>query len=91
MAIGTLKSIEGKPEIRYPVLWLFKLMGESEEAMRAAVTEICVGRELTMAGGNKSRTGKYCTLNLEMMLFNDEERLYFYESLGRHASVRMIL
>ncbi|MEF3192184.1 MAG: DUF493 domain-containing protein [Campylobacterales bacterium] len=91
MAIGTLQTIEGKPDITYPVRWVFKLMGRSEEAMRDAVAEVCVGREVTLSRGNTSRTGKFCTLNLELLIVSDEERLYLYEALGRHEAVSMIL
>lgn len=83
--------IEGPSEIEYPCPWNFKVIGREEEHMRQAIAEIVGNSDYTLTFSNQSRYGKYCSLNLDMVVLDEPHRLNIFEALRRHRSIRIVL
>jgi putative lipoic acid-binding regulatory protein len=79
------------PLITYPCTWSYRLIGEDGELM---VREIpgkmgCVKHEISFA--NRSRQGKYVSINIEAVVSSDEERLSVAARLRCIPSVKMVM
>jgi putative lipoic acid-binding regulatory protein len=80
-----------KPILEYPCQWQYRLIGEDRaaimEAIHAAVdVDLCVVSE-----GNTSSGGRYLSLNLEMTVNNEGERLHLYHLFSSHPAIRVVL
>ena len=80
-----------RPEIDYPTSWSYQVIGGDEESVRRAVAEVVLERRHTLRLTNKSRTGKYCSLLLELEVVDEADRLALFEALAAHADVRIVL
>ena len=82
-----------RPEIEYPCPWQYRLIGEDEAAMRAALAD-CLGSDAercVLSTGNRSTGGRYLSLQVELIVMNEEERLEMYRRLAEHPAIKMVL
>ena len=82
---------DDKLDIDYPVSWSYKVVGGSEERVRAAITGVVGALEHTVAPSNKSRTGKYVSLELVVVVTHETERLGIGQALHEHVDVKFVL
>ena len=80
-----------RPEIDYPTTWSYQLIGSDEALVRSAVAEIVAAREHTLQLTKTSRTGKYCSLRLEIVVADEADRLGLFQALATHSAVRFVL
>lgn len=80
-----------RPEIDYPTSWSYQVIGSDEALVRAAVAGIVATREHTLLLTKTSRTGKYCSLRLELVVADEVDRLGLFQALATHESVRFVL
>jgi len=88
-----------KLEIEYPCPWDFKIIGTSEDEMRAAV-QVSLKEALNGASGERefelgtSRTsngGKYISLRLNLMVLDESERNSIFSSLASQPEIRIVI
>jgi len=48
-------------------------------------------REHTLTVSNKSKTGKYTSMNLDMLVHNEDDRTFIFEALKKHQDIKMVL
>ena len=85
-----LRSFDGEiPEIDYPCEWNFKLVGRSEEDLRAAVDEVVPG-SFSFVPSRASKTGKYLSFELSFTVHDDEERRGIGQRLHDHPAVLFV-
>lgn len=84
-------SCREKPDIAYPCTWLYKVIGTDEDALRDAIACTCGEANLLVTKSHSSSSGKYCSLNLEMVVEDDDTRLGHYRNLKNHAAVKIVL
>lgn len=80
-----------KPNIDYPCQWHYRLIGEDRSAIMEAIHStvdvgICVITE-----GNASSGGRYLSLNLEIRVDNEAERLRLYQVFSNHPAIRVVI
>lgn len=80
-----------EPEIIYPCPWEYKTIGRSEELMRAAIAVILEEGSYSLAVSHVSRTGKYCSLVLEVTVASEEHRNEIFAALRDHPDIMMVL
>ena len=80
-----------KLELTYPTLWTYKLIGYEKKAIQSAIEEIVLEREYTLKHSNSSKSGKYISMNFELIVTNEDERNFIYESLKAHQHIKMVL
>ena len=83
--------LEGKPEISYPCLWQYKVIGEEKELVIAAIQEICEPIPVTISHSHSSSSGRYHSLNAEIEVQDEEARLSLYRALHNHPHVKVVL
>ena len=80
-----------KPEIAYPCLWQYRLIGEDEAAMRAALAACVAPERCALSPGNRSSGGRYLSLVADLIVSDEAERLELYRLLAEHPDIRMVL
>jgi putative lipoic acid-binding regulatory protein len=79
------------PEIDYPCPWGYKVIGTDMERLRSAIAEVIQERPHTVTPSNRSVTGRYHCLNVDIVVASEECRLEIYEGLRRHPAVKIVL
>ena len=80
-----------KAQIQYPCNWCYKVIGSDKESIQNAVKEVLDEREHKLSDSNKSKGGKYTSMNLDMLVHNDDDRQTIYEELKKHKDLKMVL
>ncbi len=80
-----------KVELTYPCTWKYKLIGYEKEAIQKAIHEVILKREHKLNHSNASKTGKYVSMNLELLVHNEDDRNFIYEALKQHQHLKMVL
>ena len=80
-----------KPEIQYPCRWQFRLIGESREAILNAIQASVDIAACKIPEGNASSHGRYLSLNLELTVNDEAERLRLYQVFSKHPAIRIVL
>ncbi|ADR35143.1 hypothetical protein Sulku_2484 [Sulfuricurvum kujiense DSM 16994] len=80
-----------KLELEYPCNWCYKVVAHERAGIEIAALEIFTERRYTLTPSNSSKSGKYISMNLELLVHNEDERTYFYETLKAHPHIKMVL
>ena len=80
-----------KVELEYPCSWKYKLIGYEKEAIEKAIHDVIVGREHNLKHSKASKGGKYVSMNLDLLVHNEDDRNFIYEALKRHQNLKMVL
>jgi putative lipoic acid-binding regulatory protein len=67
------------------------VVGYERAGLEIAAIEIFSERPYTLVPSNSSKSGKYISMNLELLVHNEDERTYFYETLKAHVHIKMVL
>lgn len=86
-----INDIDEKLELEYPCNWCYKVVGEEHEMLKKAMREVVLEREHSITHSNTSRTGKYISLNLDLLVHNEDDRQFIYEALKAHRHIKMVL
>lgn len=84
-------SDDHKLELDYPCRWDYTVIGRDEPKMRDAIAEIVGDSEHTLRPSNTSRTGKYTSLALQVVVADDQMRIEIFHALRGHDDVMMVL
>ena len=80
-----------KLELTYPCSWAYKLIAGEKEALQKAIHDVIVEREHTLTHSKNSKGGKYVSMNLELLVHNEDDRNFIYEALKAHQNIKMVL
>ncbi|MCI4406181.1 MAG: DUF493 domain-containing protein [Sulfuricurvum sp.] len=80
-----------KLELEYPCNWCYKVVAYERAGIEIAAMEIIGERAYSLNPSNVSKGGKYISMNLELLVHNEDERTYFYETLKAHPHIKMVL
>lgn len=89
--MSTSSFVGGKAKIDYPCVWQYKLIGMDRQAVRAAVAVYLGDAPYSLSDSRKSGGGKYLSMNLEVMVDNNEQRLELYQALAGHPAIKVVL
>ena len=85
-------KLEGKKlELEYPCNWCYKVIASEKEALQNAVKDIVDQREHKLTDSNQSKSGKYVSMNLDMLVHNEDDRQFIYDALKKHNDIKMVL
>ncbi|MDJ0623005.1 MAG: DUF493 domain-containing protein [Desulfocapsaceae bacterium] len=83
--------LEGKPEIHYPCIWQYKVIGREQQRIERAIEEICSPVPVKITYSHSSSSGKYHSYNAEIEVQDDEGRLALYRALHDHPDIQVVL
>ncbi len=82
---------EEKLELTYPCNWCYKLIAGEKEALEQAIRDVINEREHKLTHSKNSKGGKYISMNLDMLVHNEDDRNFIYEALKAHQHIKMVL
>ncbi len=80
-----------KPEIHYPCLWQYRIIGKCRDDIMKTVADIVSAKEYMLTDSSKSSGGKYTSMRLELVVESEQERLSFYHQLVAHQAIKIVL
>ncbi len=80
-----------KLELEYPCNWAYKLIASEKKALEAAIHDVILEREHTLTHSKNSKSGKYVSMNLNLLVHNEDDRNFIYEALKAHNNIKMVL
>lgn len=86
-----INDIDQKVSLEYPCLWCYKVITEHEDHTKEAILDVINERLHTLTHSNSSKSGKYVSMNLELLVQNEDDRNFIYEALKAHQKVKMVL
>jgi putative lipoic acid-binding regulatory protein len=84
-------SCTGKPEIAYPCLWMYTIIGKDPESIRNAIITACSPAPVQISLSHTSSRGKYWSFNAELEVEDESKRLSIFQSLTNHPAIKFVL
>lgn len=84
-------DIDIKPQIDYPCIWRYRVIGFSKEVVLEAIMQVFQGNVDIDKMEHVSRHGKYVALNCSIEVQNDSERLAYFEGLTKQPGIIMVI
>ncbi|MCE3039975.1 YbeD family protein [Helicobacter anatolicus] len=76
--------------IDYPCVWEYRIIGDNQEAICAAVFEILT-RPYELKVANHSKKGRFISMHLSTEVLNQEERDLIFQKLLKSPSIKMVI
>jgi len=89
--VEIINARDEKVQIEYPANWEYKLIALSEDLIKIAVEDVIDSREHTLVHSKSSKGGKYVSMNLDMLVHNEDDRNVIFEELKKHQNIKMVL
>ena len=86
-----INDLDQKLELDYPCNWNYKIITAHEDHTKEAILDTINERFHTLTHSNNSKSGKYISMNLELLVQNEDDRNFIYEALKAHHKVKMVL
>ena len=86
-----INDSEKKVVLEYPCNWCYKVIATEEAALKQAVKDVIDAREHSLEHSNKSKTGKYVSMNLDLLVHNEDDRTFIFDALKKHQAIKMVL
>lgn len=90
----SLVIINGKEEklvLEYPCDWDYKVMCHTEINIEEIIVDVVKNRDFTHKKGNISKTGKYQSYNVTLLVHSDDDRRALFDFFKSHPNVKMVL
>lgn len=89
--VEIINETKEKLLLQYPCSWCYKVIGNHKDEIHLAVKEVILERPHTLKLSNESKGGKYVSMNLDLIITNEDERTFIYEALKNHQNIKMVL
>lgn len=86
-----INDSENKLILEYPCNWSYKLIASEKKALEQAIRDVIDEREHKLTHSNNSKTGKYTSMNLDLLVHNEDDRNFIFEALKQHQNIKMVL
>lgn len=86
-----INARDEKLELEYPCNWSYKLIAGEKEALEKAIHDVIDEREHKLTHSKNSKGGKYISMNLDLLVHNEDDRNFIYEALKAHQNIKMVL
>lgn len=80
-----------KPFIEYPCTWSYRVIGTDESVMVRKIPLKLSAVKHTVSPGNQSRKGNYISLNIDVIVTSESERMSIIPLLRSIPGVKMVL
>lgn len=80
-----------KPQIDYPTAWGYRVVGASEDDLRALIAEVLVDDEHEVLDARPSSKGSYVSVRLRVTVRSEPHRDRIYRTLSEAAIVKIVL
>ena len=84
-------GIDIKPQIDYPCIWRYRVIGLSKDNVLLAIMQVFGGNADISKVEHVSSHGKYVALNCSIEVQNDAERLSYFDGLTQQPGIIMVI
>ncbi len=84
------KIDKSEPSIDYPCEWIYKVIGRDKECIHSAVASIIQDNEYHIENSNTSKTGKYLSFSVAVMVSDEAYRNQIYQDLKEHNDIKFV-
>jgi uncharacterized protein len=89
--INNIDNSMNQTLIDYPCEWSYRIIGSDEHLLRKAAKSAVGNKKYTLSVSNRSSGGKYQSLNLELRVVDESERLRIFDNLKNEAAIKFVL
>ena len=86
-----INDSQQKVQLDYPTTWTYKLISLDKELIKKVVHEVIEAREHKLSHSNASKTGKFVSMNLDLLVHNEDDRNFIFQALKAHQDIKMVL
>jgi len=76
--------------IDYPCEWIYKVIGSDKESVHNAIASIIQDNEYHISESNTSKTGKYLSFNIKVVVSDEAYRNKIYHALKEHGDIKFV-
>ncbi len=76
--------------IDYPCEWIYKVIGNDKESVHNAIASIIQDSEYQINISNTSKTGKYLSFNVTVMVGDEAYRNKIYQAFKGHDDIKFV-
>jgi putative lipoic acid-binding regulatory protein len=76
--------------IDYPCDWIYKVIGSDKESIHNAIASIVHDSEYRINDSNTSKTGKYLSFNVTVMVGDEAYRNKIYQAFKEHGDIKFV-
>ncbi len=76
--------------IEYPCEWIYKVIGGDKGSVHNAIADIIQDSEYHITDSNTSKTGKYLSFNVVVMVGDEAYRNKIYQALKEHDDIKFV-
>ena len=76
--------------IDYPCEWIYKVIGSDKESVHNAIASIIQDSEYLINDSNTSKTGKYLSFNVAVMVGDEAYRNKIYQAFKVHDDIKFV-
>lgn len=80
-----------RPEITYPCDWSYVVVGESEDLLMAHIESALDGAGHKKHVSRRSASGRYTSIEVTLVVQDEEQRLVVFRALQGHPAVRYVI
>ncbi len=80
-----------KPDIDYPCIWEYRVIGRDEQRLRAVIHAACTPSVPSISLANVSSKGTYFSLNASLEVVSEEMRLRIFDYLKNSPDVKIVI
>ena len=80
----------GKASIDYPCEWVYKVIGSDKESVYGATAGIMQDSAYQIDDSNTSKTGKYLSFNVTIMVGDEACRNKIYQAFKEHDDIKFV-
>ena len=79
-----------KASIDYPCEWVYKVIGSDKESVYGATASIMQDCAYQINDSNASKTGKYLSFNVTVMVGDEAYRNKIYQEFKEHNDIKFV-
>lgn len=79
-----------KAKIEYPCRWSYKIIAQKKDHIEVIAQKVCPP-EYELKHSNNSKSGKYVSMNLSVLVHNEEQREEIFRQFEQHEDIKMVL
>ncbi|MFV0481139.1 MAG: DUF493 domain-containing protein [Campylobacteraceae bacterium] len=87
--IDDIKSSE--VVLKYPCKWEYKVIALASVDIDEVLNPILKDRGFTCKASKSSTQGAYKSYSVSLLVHNDDDRKFIYESIRAHKNIKMVL
>ena len=79
-----------EPSIDYPCEWIYKVIGSDKGSVHNAIESIIQDSEYQINDSNTSKTGKYLSFDVTVMVGDEAYRNKIYQAFKEHEDIKFV-